>query len=174
MDGFATIISDLSKKISRYEIMTNLIPGFVMYAIFTRLGYEISFGSEIWLQICVCYILGLINGRFSSLVIEGVCRTCKFVKWRGYDLYNNAKTERPFIAALQESANMYRSFASLFLLALLAVFYKWMCCNCSWICDNGYWIVLILLFFLFLFSYRKQVNEYVVKNIDEVINAKNK
>lgn len=174
MESFATIITDLSKKISRYDIMTNLIPGFVLYVILNRLGYNLSSGNEILIQLCVCYILGLINGRFSSFVIEGVCRTCKFVKWRDYDLYNKAKKERPFIATLQESANMYRSFASLFLLSLLAVLYKRVCCNSLWMCENGYWIVLILLFLLFVFSYRKQVNDYVVKNIDEVINVENK
>lgn len=174
MESFTTIISDLSKKISRYEIMTNLIPGFVLFAILNRLGYDMASRNEIWLQLCVCYILGLINNRFSSLAIEGLCRACKIIKWRDYDLYNKAKVERPFIATMQESANMYRSFASLFLLSLSAVIYKCICDKCQWMNENGYWIVLILLFLLFMFSYRKQVNEYVIKNIDEVINAKNK
>lgn len=174
METIATIISDISKKISRYEIMNNLIPGFVLFVILKHLGFQQLENDEIWIQVIVCYILGLINSRFSSLVVEGLSRWLKFVKWRDYAKYNETKTKRPFVATLQESANMYRSFASLFFLSLLAFLYKLICESCSWLQSNGNWIVLILLFLLYLFSYRKQVNDYVVTNIDEVMEEKQK
>lgn len=168
METIATIITDISKKISRYEIINNLIPGFVLFVILRVIGFKVLEIDTIWLQVVVCYILGLVNSRFSSLVVEELARKTKFVKWRDYKKYNKAKKSRPFIATLQENANMYRSFASLFLLSLLAILYKVLCGFCPWIKVNGYWIVLVLLFCLYIFSYRKQVNDYVVKNIDEV------
>lgn len=170
MEMIATIITDILKKISRYEIINNLIPGFVLYVILNLIGIISLEEKEILIKFLVCYILGIINCRFSSLVVEELSRFTKFVQWRDYSKYNKAKKERPFVATLQESANMYRSFASVFLLSLFSVFYKFVCDKCEWINNNGYWIILVLLFLLFLFSYRKQVNDYVVKNIDEVNN----
>lgn len=172
MDTISTIITDISKKISRYEIINNLIPGYVLYVILKQLGFLQLNIEETWLQIVVCYILGLINSRFSSLIVEGMLRKMKFIEWRDYAKYNETKAKRPFVATLQESANMYRAFASLFLISLLAGLYKLICENCSWMQSNGYWIVLVLLFLLYIFSYRKQVNDYVVINIDEVMNEK--
>lgn len=172
METIATIISDISKKISRYEIINNLIPGFVLFIILRNLGFRQMYNEEIWIQIVACYILGLINSRFSSLVIEGLSRKLKFINWRDYAKYNETKAKRPFVATLQENANMYRSFASVFLLSLIAVLYEMLCQCCSWVHDNGYWVILVLLFLLYLFSYKKQVNEYVVKNIDEVMKEK--
>lgn len=172
MEAISTIITDISKKISRYEIINNLIPGFVLFVVLKQLGFQQLNIEETWLQIVVCYILGLINSRFSSLIVEGLSRKLKFIEWRDYAKFNETKAKRPFVATLQESANMYRAFASLFLLSLLAVLYKVICENCSWMQSNGYWIVLILLFLLYIFSYRKQVNDYVIKNIDEVTDGK--
>lgn len=172
MEAISTIITDISKKISRYEIINNLIPGFVLFVLLKQLGFQQLNIEETWLQIVVCYILGLINSRFSSLIVEGLSRKLKFIEWRDYAKFNETKAKRPFVATLQESANMYRAFASLFLLSLLAVLSKLICCNCPWMQNNGYWIVLILLFLLYIFSYRKQVNDYVVKNIDEVMDGK--
>lgn len=172
METVSPMISEITKKISHYEIINNLIPGFVLFVILTQIGFQQLFIEEVWVKVVVCYILGLINSRFSSLVVEGLSRKLKFIEWRDYAKYNETKAKRPFVATLQENANMYRSFASLFLLSLFAAFYKLICGNCSWMQSNGYWIVLILLFLLYIFSYRKQVNDYVVKNIDEVVEEK--
>lgn len=166
-----TILTKLLETFSRYEILNNLIPGSALCLILSYLGYPIldyNFG----VCIVICYLMGFINGRFSSLVIEWFCKKTKLIKWRKYSLYNSTKKERPFVETLQEIANVYRAFISVFLISLFAYVIQRILPHCVFLQNNGIWILIVLLLVLFLFSYRKQVNEYVVKNIDEVENDK--
>ena len=160
---FETIIG----KISRYEIITNLIPGVLLLFILSHIGFDIMFDS-VFLNIISSYYIGLVNNRCSSLCVEGLMRKIKWVEWREYDKYNKAKSARPFIATLQETANQFRAFIAVFLLSLFAVAYRSIQVLCPIAKEYGYIVIIILLLLLFIFSYRKQVNEYVVKNIDEV------
>ncbi|WP_281758033.1 hypothetical protein [Succinatimonas hippei] len=164
------IVASLIKIISRYEFLNNLIPGIILCLIFKYIGY--NFTDDNWLtNLVIYYFIGLVNSRISSLSIEYLCRKTSFIEWRNYSSYNNAKNKRPYLATMQEIANMYRSMASVFMITLLAILYKQIANYCLWLNNNGYWIICILLFVLFIFSYRKQVN-YIVKNIDELDNDK--
>ncbi len=166
METFST---KLIEKISHYEILNNLIPGSALCFILSYIGYPIL-DYNVWACIVICYLVGIVNSRFSSVVIEKICIKTHFIKWRAYKLYNNAKKERPFIVTLQESANMFRAFTSVFLISLCAYGLMRLSIKWTWLAQNGIWILLIALLVLFAFSYRKQINEYVVKNIDEVSN----
>ena len=165
------IISSLIKSLSRYEFINNLIPGVLLCYILKHIGYDFI-GNNWFTNLIVGYYAGLINSRFSSLIIEEICRKLSFIEWRDYDSYNKAKESRPFITTMQELANMYRALTSVFIIALLALLYKKISIYCIWLDNNDFWIGLILLLILFLCSYRKQVNNYVIKNIDEVKNEK--
>lgn len=115
------IISLLIKSISRYEFLNNLIPGVMLCYILKSIGYD--FIDNNWLiNFIIYYFAGLINSRFSSLIIESLCKKTSFIKWRDYSSYNKAKMKRPFIATMQELANMYRSMASVFMIALFFCF----------------------------------------------------
>lgn len=164
-----TIISKISEKISRYDIINNLIPGTALCFILSYIGYPILDYSA-GVCVMICYLVGLINSRFSSLVIEWLCKKIKLIKWRDYSFYNSAKKERPFVETLQEIANVYRAFVSVFFVSLIAYGIQKLLPNCTFLQDHGLWILLSLMFLLFLLSYRKQVNEYVIKHIDEVQN----
>lgn len=164
-----TILTKLSETFSHYEILNNLIPGSALCFILSYMGYPIL-DYSVGVCIVICYLVGLINSRFSSLVVEGICRKTKFIKWREYEQYNLAKKERPFLESILESANMYRAFLSVFLISLIAYGFQKILPQCGFIQRYDLWILLSLLFLLFLFSYRKQVNNYIVKNIDDVQN----
>lgn len=163
------IFNSIVKGLSRYEILNNLIPGALLCYILGLLGYYHVEGNVI-VHFFAFYIVGVINSRVSSLVIEEIYKKIRIIKWKPYSSYNKAKQSRPFIATLQETANMYRSFTSVFFISLLAVLYKEVCEKYTWLDNNGYWIVLILIFVIYTLSYRKQVNKYVIKNIEEVEN----
>lgn len=63
------IISLLIKSISRYEFLNNLIPGVMLCYILKSIGYD--FIDNNWLiNFIIYYFAGLINSRFSSLIIE--------------------------------------------------------------------------------------------------------
>lgn len=164
MEAFLSKVLD---KISRYEIMTNLIPGALLLFLLDKIGFDVIADSTA-VNIIACYFIGLINNRFSSLCIEEPLKALKLIQWREYELYNKAKKARPFVATLQETANQFRALAAVFLLALLAILYKWLQSVCPFMMDYGFIIIIALLLVLFVASYRKQVNDYVVKNIDEV------
>ena len=156
-------------KFSKYEILNNLIPGVALCYILSLIGYHV-WGEDWVINIVVSYFIGMICSRFSSLCIEEPFKKWGWIKWREYDKYNKAKTERPFIALLQENANMYRCFAGVFVLSLVALGYKHLreCCPC--LIKIEVLILLVLLALLYVFSYCKQINDYVIKNIDEVNN----
>lgn len=162
------IIDILIKSVSRYELLNNLIPGIILCIILKYIGYEIA--DNDWVtNIVLYYFVGLVNGRISSIVLEFLCKIISFIEWRSYGGYNNAKNKRSNIVTLQEIANMYRSLASVFMIALCALLYKNISNYWIWLDNNGYWIIWLLLFVLFLFSYKKQV-KFVTKIIDEVEN----
>ena len=160
------IIDILIKSFSRYELLNNLIPGIILCFILKCIGYEIT-DDDWFINIVLYYFVGLVNGRISSLVLEPLCKTISLVKWRSYSSYNKAKNKRPNIVTLQEIANMYRSLASVFVIALCALLYKHISNHYICLDDNDYWIIWLVLLALFLFSYRKQVS-YIIKIIDEV------
>lgn len=160
-------LTKLLGKLSKYEILNNLIPGAVMCYLLSYIGYQVWL--EGWfMNVVTAYVVGLICSRFSSLCIEWLFRKCKFIQWREYHLYNKAKKQRPFIAILQENANMYRTFTSVFLLALAAAGYKELEGCWTFLMTIKPYLLTVSLFLLYAFSYCKQVNDYVVKNIDEV------
>lgn len=164
-----TFLTKLLEKISHYEILNNLIPGSALCFILSYIGYPIL-NYNVWACIVICYLVGIVNSRFSSVVIELICRKTHFIQWRDYELYNKAKKERPFIATLLGNANMFRAFTSVFLISLCAYGLMRLSTKWIWLAQNGIWMLLVTLLVLFAFSYRKQINEYVVKNIDEVNN----
>lgn len=163
MEQIAKIIS----KISKYEILNNLIPGVVLCYILIEIGYAVWVDNVLF-NIVISYFVGMVCSRFSSLCIEEPFKMWGWIKWKEYDEYNRAKKERPFISLLQENANMYRAMVGTFALSLLAMAYhtfRLYCDALTWI-DKPLLILLLLL--LYVFSYRKQINDYVVKNIEEV------
>ena len=74
------------------------------------------------------------------------------------------------IEILSENNNMCRSLIALCVTLLFAVGDEWLMSKCSFIGTYNNLIIIVLLFILFLFSYRKQT-KYVVKrceaNLDE-------
>lgn len=156
-------------KFSKYELINNLIPGVAMSYILSAIGYQVIGGN--WtINIVVAYFIGMICSRFSSLCIEEPFKKLKWIKWREYEEYNKAKKERPFVALLQENANMYRCIAGVFILSLFALGYYRLRILWAWLEYIEIPILLFLLALLYIFSYIKQINDYVVKHIDEVNN----
>lgn len=156
-------------KFSKYELLNNLIPGVALSYILTAIGYHV-WGDNWVVNIVVSYFVGMICSRFSSLCIEEPFKKWGWIKWREYEKYNKAKMERPFIVLLQENANMYRCMAAVFVLALIAIGYYHLRIICPCVAHIEIPVLISLLALLYIFSYKKQINDYVVKNIDEVNN----
>ena len=160
------LLTKIFEKISKYEIVNNLIPGTALCFILSYIGFPIldyNFG----ICLIICYLAGIINGRFSSVVVESICKKRKWVEWNDYKSYNKAKKARPFVETLQGDANMYRAFASVFFIALIAWGVQIFLSQFDFVKNYGLGFLIGLLVPLFFCSYIKQI-KYVGKHIDEV------
>ena len=112
------------------------------------------------------YFVGLVVSRFGSLIIEPTLIKISFLKFCNYKEFILACQKDPKIEILSESNNMYRTFISMLILLLLLKFYELIEFKFQFIKNWDPYILIGLLLFIFLYSYRKQT-EYVAKRIKE-------
>ena len=152
-------------KISSYNIFNYLLPGIL----FVGLGKEItSFSlvqSNLLIGLFLYYFIGLIISRLGSLTLEPLLKWIKFVKFAPYEDYVRASKLDPKIEIFSEQNNMYRSLCMLSIALILLKIYDLVWGSRS--LDNVaiIFIFLIGLLVLFLFSYKKQTEKYVVKRV---------
>jgi uncharacterized membrane protein len=106
----------------------------------------------------------MIISRIGSIFIEPILRKSKIVKFSDYEKFISASKRDEKIELFSEINNMYRTFISMFVILLLIVIYEYIS---EFIPLNDAFktiLGLLVLTFLFLFSYRKQT-EYINKRI---------
>lgn len=161
------LISKIIDKISQYEILNYLIPGITLCLVLEHIGYSILVYNTI-INFFVYYIVGLINSRVASLLIEPLFKYRKNSGWVDYILYNKAKQKCPFIGTLSAHNNMYRDFVAVWGITIIAYGYRLLTLNCVWLLTHQSIILFVLLLLLFIFAYKKQTG-YVAKNVKDVI-----
>lgn len=157
-------MNHLLEKLSSYNIFNYLLPGVVFVAISSSLtGYNLI-QDDVFIAFFLYYFIGLVISRIGSVVVEPALKRLKFVQFSEYRDYITAAEKDKLIEVLSEANNMYRTFLSLFLcLAGLKAFEV----LTGYYPILGYWlpaIIVIGLFFLFAFSYRKQTG-YVSRRV---------
>jgi hypothetical protein len=163
-------LKDLISKLSSYNLFTNLLPGVLFVALLKELtSFNLIF-EPIFLGLFLYYFIGIVINRIGSLVIEPILRKTKFLTFIDYSKFVKASKVDEKIEILSENNNMCRSLIALCVTLLLAVGYEWLKSKCTFIGTYNNVILIVLLFVIFLFSYRKQT-KYVVKrckaNLDE-------
>ena len=163
-------LKDSISKLSSYNLFTNLLPGILFVAL---LKYFTSFDlifEPVFLGLFLYYFIGIVINRIGSLVIEPILIKTKFLTFIDYSKFVKASKMDEKIEILSENNNMCRSLIALCVTLLLAAGYEWLMSKCSFIDTYSNVILIVLLFVIFLFSYRKQT-KYVVKrckaNLDE-------
>lgn len=156
-------MKELLDKLSSYNIFNYLLPGIL----FVGLGEKISSFSlvqnNLLIGLFLYYFIGLIISRLGSLTLEPLFR--KFVKFAPYEDFVKASKLDPKIEIFSEQNNMYRSLCMLSVALILVKIYDLVWGSRS--LDNVaiIFIFLIGLSVLFLFSYKKQTEKYVVKRV---------
>ena len=161
-------MKDLLEKLSSYNIFNYLLPGIL----FVGLGKEITSFSlvqdNLLIGLFFYYFIGLIISRIGSLTLEELLRNkkIKFVKFAEYEDYIKASKLDPKIEILSEQNNMYRSLCMLSIALILLKIYDLVWGSGS--SENAAIIFIFLtgLLVLFLFSYKKQTEKYVVKRVN--------
>jgi hypothetical protein len=106
----------------------------------------------------------MVVSRFGSIVMGPVLKWTSFVKFEDYKKFLAAKKKDEQIELLSEVNNTYRTLCALFGLLLLLKLYVKIADRLPWLKDWHASGLVLLLFLLFLFSYRKQTS-FVAKRI---------
>lgn len=158
-------MKELLDKISSYNLLNYLFPG-ILFAVLSKEITTYSFLQEnLIIGVFVYYFIGLVVSRIGSLIIEPILRKLSFLKFADYKDFISASQKDSKIELLSEVNNMYRTLSSLFILLLLLKIYELIESNISILKDWNSYILLALLLFMFLLSYRKQTN-YIIKRIN--------
>lgn len=158
-------MKDIIDKISSYNIFNCLFPG-VLFVVIAKYLTDFNFIQEDnLLGAFLYYFIGMVISRFGSVIIEPFLKKIKFLKFREYKRYINASKKDPKIELLSEVNNTYRTLNSMMILLLLLKIYNVLSIKFQFNISVSLVSLTILIFVLFIFSYRKQTN-YITKRID--------
>jgi hypothetical protein len=155
-------LKDLISKLSSYNLFTNLLPGILFVVLLKEFtSFNLIF-DPVFLGLFLYYFIGIVINRIGSLVVEPILIKTKFLTFIDYPKFVKASKIDEKIEILSENNNMCRPLVSLCVLLLLTIRYEWLMSKCTFVDTHSNVILIVSLFFIFLFSYRKQT-KYVVK-----------
>jgi hypothetical protein len=115
--------------------------------------------------------VGLVNSRLSSLILYPILKKTKFIKEAEYPNFVVAEKKDSKITILSDINNVFRSFASVMLVLLIAYGIKHIEIIEKYIITNFNWIAILFLLILFVFSIRKQT-KFVKDRVEANKNSK--
>lgn len=160
-------MSNIIEKLGAYQILTNLLPG-IFFSLCLEFLFDISLPTEnIVEDIVIYYFIGFIISRIGSLIIEPFLKKINFIKFAPYNEFVKALKKDSKIDTLSELNNFLRSLLTSVTLLPLVKLGQELSIKCPCLSEFYVWIILIVIFLLFLFSYQKQTN-YVRKRVDVI------
>jgi len=164
-------MKDLLDKLSSYNIFNYLLPGIIFVALAEELTSFSFVQKDLILGAFLYYFIGMIISRIGSLVIEPTLKKIKFVSFVSYPQFIVASKQDDKIDILSETNNMYRTFCSVFLFLIILKCYELISKKYIGIDKYNSILIIIGLFLLFLFSYRKQT-KYITKRVASLMDNK--
>lgn len=160
------------EKLSRYHLLTNLIPGVLFLYLLEMLGI-FSIDMSDWLKVLfVGYFAGMVMSRIGSVVIEPWFKKWKIVKYAPYPDYLKAEKEDGKIQELLADNNMYRTLVAMFLVMVLLEIGHLIPVVDDFIHSDAAIIVLVTgLLLMFVMAYRKQTG-YIRKRVERIVGNK--
>lgn len=156
-------------KLSQYNFLTNILPGTVLCIILKYLvGYDLI-PDDYYQAGIVFYFVGMVNSRVGSLVIEPILKAISWVKFAPYSEFLRAEKEDAKLTILSQENNVFRSYISLMFISILGYIYKNCSLNLRLSLNNESLVLIVILFVLFLFAYKKQTS-FVRKRVENFIN----
>lgn len=158
-------MKELFEKLSTYNIFNYLFPGVIFTILLSKVSSLDLIQKDLFLGAFVYYFIGLVVSRIGSLFIEPFLKWIKFLKFSEYNKFLEVSKLDPKIELFSEINNMFRTLCSLFFLLILAKLYSYFLQKLPFFANNDRVIMIILLFLLFLFSYKKQT-KFITKRIE--------
>ena len=157
-------MNELLSKLSSYNLFNYLFPGIIFAFVADRVtGYHIVQQNLVY-GLFLYYFIGLVVSRFGSLIIEPILKGLKFLRFAEYKDFVAACKKDDKLEVLLEVNNTYRTLCSLSLLLPLLRLYELLENSVPFLKVWRGILILVALFFLFLFSFKKQTG-YIVKRI---------
>lgn len=130
------------------------------------------FHTEFWINLGLCYFAGMIASRLGSLVIEPVCKMCKIISWEPYAKFLEAerKDTTAKLLSLSKVNGTYCTMTAVSLILFIVSIVNNILALSDWTQYLKFPLVYLLVFILFLLSYRKQVG-YTVKRINYLLDS---
>ena len=148
----------LLSLLSTYELFNNIFPGIIFSYFLNLEGYTFVVEKiDIYEKLFIYYFIGLIISRIGSLFLEPLFRKLEIIKFADYPKFLKTEEKDSKIHILVLVNNMYRSFIIVFLLCFLLLILK---NNFLFYSSLPKLLTVLLLFSLFIYSYRKQT-EYI-------------
>lgn len=168
------MVDKLVEKISSYGIINNIIPGAVYVSLVERFTNFKIWPEDVFMQLILCYFIGMVVGRIGSLLIEK--KTLKNVTLVSHEDYTKAEMldSDGKITTLSAINNMYRTFVSVSVCLVATVLFNWLWIvipHFDWIKKAIVIVGCVLLTVLFVESYKKQTG-YVVSRVQTVLKHK--
>lgn len=152
------------EKISAYNIFTNLLPG-VIYCYLADSLYGIPLIQEtLLIGAFVYYFVGMVISRIASVLLEPILTKVRFVRYADYQDFVTASKVDAKLDTLVESNNVYRSTFSMLFCVMMTAAWSQIATSCPLVQEYSRHIVVILLFILFLLSYKKQTR-YITERV---------
>lgn len=158
-------MKELLDKISSYNLFNYLLPGIIFAVVASRISRYSLVQEDLLLALFLYYFIGLVISRFGSLVVEPFLRRTGFVKFADYGDFVSACRKDEKIELLSEVNNSYRTLCSLFVLLGVLKLWELLAIKYPALQDLSMVVLAVLLFAMFLFSYRKQV-KYIRKRVE--------
>lgn len=158
-------MKELLDKLSSYNIFNYLLPGILFAAFVDRLTSLQILQKDIVIGVFIYYFLGSIVSRVGSLLIEPALKKVGFVKFAAYADFVRVSKADSQLDVLSEANNMYRTLCSLMICVSVVVLYDKASVCWPVLYAVAPAILLVSLFFLYMYSYRKQT-AYITKRIE--------
>ena len=157
------------EKLSRYHLLTNLIPGVLFLYLLNMLDI-FSIDLSDWLKtLIIGYFAGLVIGRIGSIIIEPWFKKWKIVKYAPYPDYLKAEKDDSKLPDLLADNNMYRTFVAVFMLLVLLEIVHLIPAADEFIhSELAVLILLTCLLLLYVLAFRKQTN-YIRKRVEKIV-----
>lgn len=158
-------MKELIEKLSSYNLLNYLLPG-ALFAVFAEgiTSYKIV-QSNVVIALFLYYFIGMVISRIGSLCFEPLAKLTKFVKFAEYSDFVTVAAKDEKLNTLSEANNTYRTLCSLFVTLGLVKLYELLAPKIGISSTATPYILLVFLFLLFAFAYRKQTR-YIVRRIE--------
>ncbi|MCB0326301.1 MAG: hypothetical protein KDD52_01655 [Bdellovibrionales bacterium] len=161
------MMDEVIKKISSYNIFNNLFPGILLGVGITKWSSFSITSGEVIVDLFLFYFFGLTASRVGSLIIEPLLDAVGFAKRVDYSEYIKAEKQDSKLPVLTEVNNVYRTLCAALIVLLGVKGFDILVIKIEFLNQRKSLLVVVLLIFLFLWSYRKQT-KYIVERVKGV------